>query len=151
MESDSRSENGDGNLDTTHDLRTLDGGQPGNKTLEILSAPFDRSADKPEDGDNDEHSNNTDGSIFLCSAKRQRSASLRSESNLRLTNTPSLSHDQDGKGRYKISMAAILKIRKRMISRQLSASQCDETALNSQYGQSGFRGFSFGDFGGWRM
>jgi hypothetical protein len=87
LESDIRSEDGDDNFDTTHGLRTLDGDQPGHGALnlELLSTPFNPSADKAEYGDND-IDNNTSPRL----AKRQRSASPRSELNLRHTSTSPL-------------------------------------------------------------
>jgi hypothetical protein len=100
LESDSKSENGDDNFDTTHALRTLDSEQPGHDALdwEILPTLFNRSADEPKDGDNDDGDNDIENSTSPRPAKRQRPASPRCEPNLRHIGTPPLLHNEDENG-----------------------------------------------------
>jgi hypothetical protein len=97
LESDSRSEVGDDNLDNIHALRTLDGEQVGHDTLDldILPAPCNRSADKLENGSNDGDSNGIDNTTFPYPAKRQRSTSPRREPNLPRTSIPPLLDNED--------------------------------------------------------
>ena len=86
----------DNNLNT-HALRTLDSEQLGHDALDldILSTPFNRSADKLEDGDNDGGDNGIDNNTFPHPAKRQRPASPCCEPNLHHTSTPPLPHNED--------------------------------------------------------
>ena len=95
LESDSRSEGGDENFDTTHAIRTLDCEQPGHDALhlEILPTSLNRSADKCEDGDNNINNNQSQRP-----AKRQRSASPCCEPNLHSTSTSPLSYNESEKG-----------------------------------------------------
>jgi hypothetical protein len=88
LESDSKSEDGDDNLDNTHALCTLDNDQPGHGAidLEILPAPCNRLTDEPDDREN-----NID-STSPRPTKRQRSTSLGYEPN---TGTPPLLHSED--------------------------------------------------------
>lgn len=86
LESDSRPEDGDDNLDNTHALL---GEQLGHDVLDldILPAPFNRSADKLEDGYNNDGDNDINNNTSLCPPKWQRSASPRCGPNLHHTST----------------------------------------------------------------
>jgi hypothetical protein len=97
LDSDSRSEHGDDNLDNTRPLRTVGGEQLDHDTLDldILAAPFKCSADKLEDGDNDCGDNGIDNNMFSHPAKRQRFALPRCEPNLHHTSTLPLPHNED--------------------------------------------------------
>jgi hypothetical protein len=95
LECDSRLEDVDDNLDTTHALRTLDSEQLGHDALDLDIVPtrFNRLADKLEDGHND-----IDNNTSPHPAKRQRSASPRCEPNLPHASTPPLPHNEDVEG-----------------------------------------------------
>ena len=104
LESDSRSEDVDDNLNTTHALCTLDSEQLGRDALDldILPMPFNRSADKLEDSNNDDSSNDIDNNTSLYPVKRQRSASPRCELiNLPHASTPPLPYNEDVEGSTK--------------------------------------------------
>jgi hypothetical protein len=69
--------------------------------LDILPTPFNRSADKLKDGDNDDGGNDIDNNTSLYPAKRQRSASPRCELNLPHASTPPLPYNEDVEGSTK--------------------------------------------------
>lgn len=71
LDSDSRSEHRDDNLDNTYAFSTLDGEQPSHEALDldILPATFIRSANRLEDGDTDNGDNGIDNSTSRHSAK----------------------------------------------------------------------------------
>jgi len=97
LESESKLEDSDDMLDTTHSLHTLDVEQPGHDALDldILPAPFNRTADKLEDSDNDNSDNDIDKNMSLRPSKRQRSASPSCEPYLRHTSPLSLPQNKD--------------------------------------------------------
>jgi hypothetical protein len=96
LESDSALEDGDNNLNTPA-LRTLDSEQLGHDALDlnILPVPFNRSADRLENGDNDGGDNSINSNTFPHPAKRPRPASPRCELNLHSTSTPLLPQNGD--------------------------------------------------------
>jgi hypothetical protein len=65
LDSDSSSEHGDDNLDNTHAIRTVGGEQLDHDTLDLdmLATPFNCSAEKVEDGDNDDGDNDIDNNM----------------------------------------------------------------------------------------
>jgi hypothetical protein len=87
LKSDSRSKDGDNNS------RILDGEQVGHATLDlaILPVPFKFSADKIQEGDNNDDESGIDSNTSPHPAKRQRSISPCSNPN---TDTPPLSHSE---------------------------------------------------------
>jgi hypothetical protein len=93
-------EDTDNNVDTTHSIHTLDGEQPGHDALDldIIPAPFNRSADKLEDGDNDDGDNDIDNNMSPRPAKRRTSASPRCEPHLRHTSRLSLPQNEYEEG-----------------------------------------------------
>jgi hypothetical protein len=97
VDSDSRLEDRDDNLDDTHTYRTFDSEQLRHSALDldILPSPLKRSADKIQDSDNDNCENAINSNVSPRGAKRQNSASSSCESSLRHTSTPILAHDED--------------------------------------------------------
>jgi hypothetical protein len=96
VDSDSRLEERDDDLDNTHTLRTLDSEQLRHVALDldIASSPFKRSVDKIEDGDNDNGKNGINSNVSPLGVKRQNPASPCCEPNLRHISTPILSHNE---------------------------------------------------------
>lgn len=97
VDSESRLEDRDDDLDHTRTLRTLDS-EPlchDALNLDILHSPFKRLADKIEDGDNDNGKNGMNSNVSRSVAKRQRPSSPRCEPDLRHTSTPSFPQHED--------------------------------------------------------
>jgi hypothetical protein len=96
LESDSRLEDGDNNLDNTHALRTLDGILAGHDVLDldIQLTRFNRLADKPDNSENNNSGNDIGDSTCPRLTKRQRSASPRCKPNLHYTSAPPLPQEE---------------------------------------------------------
>jgi hypothetical protein len=96
VDSDSRLEDRDDDLDNTHTLRTLDSEQLRHVALDldISSSTFKRSVNKIEDGDNDNGKNGINSNVSPLGVKRQNPASPCCEPNLRHISTPIPSHNE---------------------------------------------------------
>jgi hypothetical protein len=97
VDSDSRLEDRDDDLDNVVTLRTLNSEQRCDVVLDfgIVPSPLTRSADEIEDNDSDNCEDAINSNVSPCGAERQNPASPYCEPNLRQTSTPILSHDED--------------------------------------------------------
>lgn len=131
----------DNNLNT-HALRTLESEQPGHDALDldILSSPFNSSAEKLKNGHNDGSDNGIDNNTFPYPTERQTPASPSCEPNIHHTSTLQLPQNDDVASSMKYAKDSDseesgdeILLSKR---RKLSASLGSRTALSSYNVQS---------------
>jgi hypothetical protein len=129
------------NLNNTNALRTLESEHPGHDALDldILSAPFNPSADKLKNGDNDSGNDGIDNNTSPHPAKRQRPASPHCQPNLHYNRTLQLPQNDDAESSIKYTDGSDTKSGDEILwskRRKLSSSLGSRTTPGSHNGWS---------------